>query len=107
MNTILKPGKFLSTRKRVAKKVPVLAVLFVVFIGVVYEAGARSFWQGFFYMFIIWSIVKLNVTLVLLGCWYAHTKVAWIPGTKDRKESYRNDTSYLSSILRSLSVERL
>ena len=99
-----KLGKILSTPERIAKKLPILAVLMVVFVGIVYAAGARNFLQGFLYTFLMWAVVKLYVTLVLSCGWYAHTQAAWIPGTEDMKESYQNYRFYLGSIPRSLAA---
>lgn len=94
--------KILPARERITRMIPVLAVLLVVFAGIVYRAGARSFLQGFFYTFAMCTVVKLYVTLVLICGWYAHTSAVWIPGTKDMKESYQNYSFYLSSIPKSL-----
>lgn len=97
-----KLGKILSTRERIIKKLPALMVLLAVFAGIVYSSGARTFWQGCGYTFVMWAIVKLYVALVLVCGWYAHSPEVWIPGTKDMKESYQNYKFYLSSIPRSL-----
>ena len=97
-----KLGKILSTKERIIKKIPALLIVLAIFAGIVYFAGARTFLQGFGYAFGVWTVVKLYVTLVLNCGWYAHTPSAWIPGTEDMKESYRNYKFYLSSIPRSL-----
>lgn len=97
-----KIGKILSTRERICKKLPAIAVVFAVFTGIVYSAGARNFYQGFVCSLGMWAVVKLYVTIVLVCGWYAHSPSVWIPGTEDMKASYQNYKFYLSSIARSL-----
>ena len=94
--------RILSTSERIIKKLPAVIVLLVLFVGIVYLAGARTFWQGFGYTFGLWAVIKIYVTLVLNCGWYAHTPAAWISGTEDMKSSYQNYKFYLSSIPRSL-----
>ena len=97
-----KTEKILSTRERVCKKLPALVIVLLMFAGIVYWAGARTFLQGFGYAFGLWAVVKLYVTLGLSCGWYAHSPAVWIPGTEDMKSSYQNYPFYLSSIPRSL-----
>ena len=68
----------------------------------IYGAGARTFLQGFLYTFILWTVIKMYVTLMLNCDWYAHTPSVWIKGTEDMKSEYQNYKFYLSSIPRSL-----
>lgn len=96
--------RILSTKERIVKKLPVVAVLLIAFAGIVYAAGARTFLQGFGYAFGLWTGIKLYVTLVINCGWYAHTSSGWVPGTEDMKASYQNYGFYLSSIPRSLLV---
>lgn len=100
-------NKILSTKERIIKKIHALLILFVLFVGIVYVAGARTFLQGFGYAFGMWVVVKLYVTLVLNCGWYAHTPSVWIPGTEDMIDEYKNYSFYLSSIPRSLIVGML
>lgn len=94
--------KILSARERIVKKLPAVIVLLILFEGIVYLAGARSFGQGFGYTFGLWAVIKIYVTIILNCGWYAHTPAAWIHGTEDMKSSYQNYKFYLSSIPRSL-----
>lgn len=94
--------RILSTRERIIKKLPAVIVLLVLFGGIVYLAGARTFWQGFGYTFGLWAVIKIYVAIVLNCGLYAHTPASWIPGTEDLKSSYQNYKFYLSSIPRSL-----
>lgn len=93
-----------SAKKRILKKLPALVILAFVFCAMIYGAGARTFLQGFLYTFILWTSVKLFVTLVLNCGWYAHTPSVWINGTEDMKSEYRNYKFYFSSIPRSLAA---
>lgn len=97
-----KSPEILSTKERIIKKLPAVIVVFLVFAGIVYGAGARTFLQGFGYSLGLWIVVKLYVTLVLTCGWYAHTSSVWIRGTEDMKASYQNYGFYLSSIPRSI-----
>lgn len=97
-----KVGKILSTKERIIKKLPAVIVVLLIFAGIVYWAGARTFLQGFGYSLGLWIVVKLYVTLILSCGWYAHTPSAWILGTEDMKASYQNYGFYLRSIPRSI-----
>lgn len=92
----------ISAKQRILKKLPALVLLAFIFCAMIYGAGARTFLQGFLYTFVLWTAVKLFVTLVLHCGWYAHTPSVWIKGTEDLKGEYRNYRFYLSSIPRSL-----
>lgn len=96
--------KLISSKQRILKKLPALVFLSFIFCAMIYGAGARTFPQGFFYTFILWTAVKLYVTLALNCGWYAHTPSVWIKGTEDMKAEYRNYKFYLSSIPRSLAA---
>lgn len=100
-------NKILSAKERITKKFPALLILFVLFAGIVYVAGAKTFLQGFGYAFGMWVVVKLYVTLVLNCGWYAHIPSVWISGTEDMIDEYKNYSFYLSSIPRSLFVGML
>lgn len=93
-----------SAKQRILKKLPALVLLAFIFCAMIYGAGARTFLQGFLYTFILWTAVKLYVTLVLHCGWYAHTPSVWIKGTEDLKGEYQNYRFYLSSIPRSLAA---
>lgn len=93
-----------SVKKRILKKLPALVILACVFCAMIYGAGARTFLQGFLYTLILWTVIKLYVTLVLNCGWYAHTPSVWIKGTEDMKSEYQNYKFYLSSIPRSIAA---
>lgn len=93
-----------SAKRRILKKFPALVLLAFIFCAMIYGAGARTFLQGFFYTFVLWTAVKLFVTLILHCGWYAHTPSVWIRGTEDLKGEYQNYRFYLSSIPRSLAA---
>lgn len=94
--------KILSTKQRIMKKIPALVIVFLLFLGLVFLAGAQTFQEGFLYSFVLWSIVKIYVVLVLNCLWYAHAKQYWIQGTEDLKSEYQNYAFYLKSLPRSL-----
>ncbi len=93
-----------SAKKRILKKLPALVILACVFCAMIYGAGARTFLQGFLYTFILWTVIKLYITIVLNCGWYAHTPSVWLKGTEDMKSEYQNYKFYLSSIPRSIAA---
>ncbi len=93
-----------SAKRRILKKLPALVLLAFLFCAMIYGAGARTFIQGFLYTFILWTAIKLFVTLVLHCGWYAHMPSVWIKGTEDMRSEYQNYRFYLSSIPRSLAA---
>lgn len=96
--------RVVSVKERILKKLPALVLLAFIFCAMIYGAGARTFAQGFLYTLILWTTIKLYVTLVLNCGWYAHTPSVWIKGTEDMKAEYRNYKFYLSSIPRSIAA---
>ena len=94
--------QIVSAKQRILKKLPAIVILAFVFCTMIYCAGARTFLQGFLYTLILWTVIKLYVTLVLNCGWYAHTPSVWIKCTEDMKSEYQNYKFYLSSIPRSL-----
>ena len=97
-----KTGEIMSTKQRIIKKLPALVIAASLFGGLVYLAGARDFFSGFACSLVLWTVIKLYVTLVLNCGWFAHCKKAWIPGTQDMQSSYQDYGFYLKSIPRSL-----
>lgn len=94
--------KVVRTKERILKKIPALLIVAVLFTGLIYESGARSFLQGFVNAFLLWLVIKLYVVFVLYCGWLAHTPSAWIPGTEDMKECYQDYIFFMKSIPRSL-----
>lgn len=90
------------TKERILRKIPALIILAILFVGLIYASGARSFMQGFINTFLLWTVIKLYVVFVLNCGWLAHTPSTWIPGTEDMKECYQNYGFYMKSIPRSL-----
>lgn len=97
-----KNRKILTTKERIIKKLPALVIVLIFFGLLVYLDGAKTFYDGFIYSFILWSIIKLYVVFVIDCLWYAHAKSYWIKGTEDMKKEYQNYKFYLKSIPRSL-----
>ena len=93
-----------SDKKRILRKLPALIILAFIFCAMIYGAGARTFMQGFLYTFILWTVIKLYITLVINCGWYAHTPSVWIKGTEDMRSEYQNYRFYLSSIPRSIAA---
>ena len=74
----------------------------ILFTCLIYLSGARTFRKAFMNSFLLWSVIKLYVVLVLDYGWLAHTPSIWIPGTEDMKEYYQDYGFYMKSIPRSL-----
>lgn len=96
--------KVIRTKERIIKKIPALIILMCIFSIVIYFNGARTFYDGFLYAFVLWTIIKLYVTIVFNCLWYVHSPQYWIKGTEDLKEEYQNYWFYLRSIPRSLLI---
>ena len=98
----VKPKKILSTKERIIKKIPALIVVLMIWVFFVYLAGARTFFKGFMYSFIIWFTIKMFVVFVIDILWYSNSPSYWIKGTEDLEKEYKNYKFYISSIPRSL-----
>ncbi len=98
----IKPKKILTTKERIIKKIPALIVILVIWIFLVYLAGAKTFCIGFLYSFIMWFTIKMFVVFVIDILWYSNSPKYWIKGTEDLKNEYKNYKFYMSSIPRSL-----
>lgn len=100
----VKPAKILSTKERIRKKLPALLILIILFTGIVYLAGARTFLSGFLDAVTIWVTIKLFVVFIVDILWYSHSPSYWIKGTEDLEKEYKNYRFYMSSIPRSLAA---
>lgn len=100
----IKPKKILSTKERIIRKIPVIILVLVIWIILVYLAGARTFVKGFMYSFIMWFTVKIFVVFIIDILWYSNSPNYWIKGTEDLEKEYKNYKFYISSIPRSLIV---
>ena len=100
----VKPKKILSTKERIIKKIPALIVVLMIWVFFVYLAGARTFFKGFMYSFIIWFTIKMFVVFVIDILWYSNSPSYWIKGTEDLEKEYKNYKFYISSIPRSLTA---
>lgn len=98
----IKPKRILSTKERIIKKIPALIVVFVIWVVLVYLAGARTFTRGFICSFTLWFSVKIFVVVVIDILWYSNSPNYWIKGTEDLEKEYKNYKFYISSIPRSL-----
>lgn len=94
--------KILTTKERIIKKLPALFIVLIIFGLLVYLDGAKTFYDGFIYSLVLWTIIKLYVVFIIDCLWYAHAKSYWIKGTEDMKSEYQNYKFYLKSIPRSI-----
>lgn len=75
----------------IAKKVAACILFVLLLLLMVYLAGARDFWQGFLYCYLIWFVVNL-FDLFVLDLWLlARWKKCRLPGTEDMDEAYRSN----------------
>ena len=72
-------------RSLVFKGLCIPGYLIYVLICVYVINGARGFFQGFWQMFVILSIMNLIDRILIDGYWVGHTKAWDIPGTEDLK----------------------
>lgn len=93
----VKPKKILSTKERIMKKIPALIILLVIWGGLVYLAGARTFEQGFIYSFTIWFIIKIFVVFIIDILWYSNSPKYWIKGTEDLEKNLKTITDIMAN----------
>lgn len=73
--------------KDLVKKALAIIVLVVASVFVMIKVNhAETFWQGFFYTFIVWLAITWFDALILDCIWFCHSKKMRIPGTEDMRE---------------------
>lgn len=97
-----KPPKVLSTKERIIKKIPALIVVLILFIILIYLAGARNFIDAVKFSCIMWISIKLFVVFIIDILWYSNSPKYWIKKTEDLENEYKNYKFYISSIPRSI-----
>lgn len=75
----------------IVKKVAACILFALLLLLMVCLAGARNFWQGFLFCYLIWFVVNL-FDLFVLDLWVlARWKKCRLPGTEDMDEAYRSN----------------
>ena len=80
-----------QTAGLILAKLAVSALFAALLTGLVYLAGARSFFAGALYSYIIWTVVNIFDTLVLDIGIFAHWKRVRLPGTEDMDREYASN----------------
>lgn len=73
----------------ITKKLIACVVFLILLVGMVYIAGARTFWYGALFCYIIWFVVNAFDTLILDLGFMVHWKKCRLPGTEDMDEEYK------------------
>lgn len=73
----------------ISMKLCACIVFLILLTGMVYMAGAKTFWQGALYCYMIWFVVNAFDTLVLDLGFMVHWKKCRLPGTEDMDEEYK------------------
>ena len=73
----------------IVKKLIACLVFLVLFVGMVFLAGAKSFMQGVLYCYCIWFVVNAFDTIVLDLGLMVHWRKCRLPGTEDMDKEYK------------------
>ena len=88
------------TPRVICMKLGACIVFLMLLIGMVYLAGAKTFFQGVIYCYTIWFVVNAFDTLVIDLGLMVHWKKCRLPGTEDMDAEYKllNKKSLLDGI---------
>lgn len=101
-------GLITEEKKERSKKALVGKLIFCVVVAVVcalilrYFNHARSFWEGFFYSYILWLVVDWYDALVIDCIWFCHSKKWIIPGTEDMTDAYHDYWFHIKESLKGM-----
>lgn len=85
------PPKDKMTKGMVAAKTGMCLFFLLILTAMVYYAGARTFFQGMGYSYLIWTVVNIFDMIVLdMGVFMFWKKVR-LPGTEDMDKEYRQN----------------
>lgn len=73
----------------IARKISACLIFLILLAGMVHLAGAKSFMQGAWYCYCIWSVVNVFDTVVLDLGMMMHWKRCRLPGTEDMDAEYK------------------
>lgn len=76
----------------VIAKIMMCMFFIAVLTGLIYLSGARTFWNGTIYTYIIWFVVNWYDVVVLDIGVFAHWKKVRLPGTEDMDKEYSSNT---------------
>ncbi len=85
------PKKSTHTIGLIFAKIAVCSLFTLVLTGMAYLAGARHFFTGALYSYIIWTVVNIFDVLVLDIGIFAHWKRVRLPGTENMDAEYRSN----------------
>ena len=81
----------LRSKETIIKKILAAVIVAGICAVIVYLVnGARSFWEGFGYTYLIWTIVDWYDAFVIDILWFCHDKKFVLPGTEDMVDAYHD-----------------
>ena len=86
LGLVEKTEKRFSAKDLVRKALAIIVLIVAAVLVMIKINHAETFWQGFFYTFIVWLSITWFDALVLDCIWFCHSKRMRIPGTEDMKE---------------------
>ena len=83
---------YISTQKKKISVKLVASIIIIIIISLImkYINGYNTFFDGFKYSFIIWSIINWYDAIVLDCIWFCHGRQFIIKGTEDMVDEYHN-----------------
>ncbi len=86
LGLVEKTERRFSAKDLVKKALAIIVLVAAAVLVMIKINHAETFWQGFFYTFIVWLSITWFDALVLDCIWFCHSKRMRIPGTEDMKE---------------------
>ncbi len=86
LGLIEKTEKRFSAKDLIRKVLTIIVLVVVAVLVMIKINHAETFWQGFFYAYIIWLSITWFDALVLDCIWFCHSKRMRIRGTENMKE---------------------
>lgn len=83
--------KIPTQKKKISIKITAsFIIILIISLIMKYINGYNTFFEGFIYSYIIWSIINWYDAIILDCAWFCHSKRFIIEGTEDMTKEYHN-----------------
>ena len=83
--------KIPTQKKKISIKITAsIIIILIISLIMKYINGYNTFFEGFIYSYIIWSIINWYDAIILDCAWFCHSKRFIIEGTEDMTKEYHN-----------------
>ncbi len=83
--------KIPTQKKKISIKITAsIIIILIISLIMKYINGYDTFFEGFIYSYIIWSIINWYDAIILDCAWFCHSKRFIIEGTEDMTKEYHN-----------------